>query len=115
MPKPTAQPIPLRIALYEGAGSSELSAGERGELLKAFLEKGLTVSCIRPGRAVAPPPGGELLVLGRFAESKPNEAQDAGAGVTVRFRDTAGLSIEQVTALVDELRGGPPAKPWKPW
>src|SRR3954468_4114098 len=115
MSKQSPKPLPLRIALYEGAGSTELSAGERGELLKAFLEKGLTVSCIRPGRAVAPPPGGELLVLGRFTESKPGEAQDAGAGVTVRFRDIAGLSVPQVTALVDELSGGPPAKPWKPW
>src|SRR5688500_14654440 len=97
-----AKPLPLRIALYEGAGSTELSSAERGELLKAFLEKGLTVSCIRSGLAVAPPPAGELLVLGRFAESKPNEAQDAGAGVTVRFRDIAGLSVQQVTALVDE-------------
>jgi NAD-dependent dihydropyrimidine dehydrogenase PreA subunit len=109
------QPPPLRVALYEGAGSTELSAAERGELLKAFLEKGLAVSCIRPGRAVAPPASGELLVLGRFSESKPDEAQDSGSGVTVRFRDIAGLNTQQVTALVDEIRGAVPAKPWKPW
>lgn len=108
-------PPPLRVALYEGAGSTELSATERGALLKAFLEKGLAVSCIRPGNAVSPPPGGELLVLGRFAERKPDEAQDAGTGVTVRFRDIAGLSTPQITALVDEIRGAVPAKPWKPW
>jgi NAD-dependent dihydropyrimidine dehydrogenase PreA subunit len=111
----TAKSPLFRVALYEGAGSAELSAAERGELLKAFLEKGMAVSCIRPGRAVSPPASGELLVLGRFSESKPGEAQDAGNGVTVRFRDIAGLSTPQVLAIVDEIRGAAPAKPWKPW
>lgn len=136
--KPKAPtPPPLRVALYEGAGSLELPAADRGALLKALLTKGVGVSCIRPtaatpsapgdaspsaapaqsafGQAVTPPPGGQLLVLGVFAEAKPAEAVDDGTGVTVRFRDIGGLSVEQVTTLVDDLRGGPPAKPWKPW
>jgi len=104
----------MKVALYEGTGSEELSTADRGVLLKTLLEKGVAVSCIRPGRSVTPPPAGELLVLGRFNEAKPAEAQSDG-GVTVRFRDIAGLSTEQVVQIVDEIRGGAPAKPWKPW
>ncbi|MDB5297131.1 MAG: Fe-S oxidoreductase, partial [Phycisphaerales bacterium] len=85
-------------------------------VLKALLTRGVSVSCVRPGGAVAPAPGGgDLLVLGRFADAQPAEATDDATGVAVRFRDIAGLSTDQVVALVDELRGGPPARPWKPW
>ena len=50
--KPSAAPLPpMRVALYEGAGSHELPAAERGELLRTLLEKGFAVSCIRPGGA----------------------------------------------------------------
>ena len=112
---PSAKSPTLHVALYEGAGSHELTGGERGELLKTLLEKGVAVSCIRPGRSVATPSTGELLVLGRFMEQKPAEAQDSTVGVTVRFREIAGLSAAQVGSLVDELRGGAPVKPWKPW
>lgn len=115
MAAPTPKTPTMKVALYEGAGSEELSAADRGALLKSLLEKGVAVSCIRPGRAVAPPPAGDLLVLGRFTETKPDEARDEGANVTVRFRNIAGLSVDQVGGLVDEIRGGAPAKPWKPW
>lgn len=114
MAAPNTKTLMMKVALYEGAGSEELPAADRAALLKTLLEKGVAVSCIRPGRSVTPPPGGELLVLGRFTESKPGEAQ-ADSGVTVRFRDIAGLSVDQVAGLVDEIRGGAPAKPWKPW
>lgn len=117
-----AKSPPFRVALYEGVGSRELAAADRGAVLKALLTKGVSVSCVRPAagdkaasQPVRPAPGGDLLVLGQFTEAKPAEAQDADAGVTVRFRDIAGLSVDQVSALVDEIRGGPPAKPWKPW
>src|SRR5687768_7992855 len=111
----TATKPPFRVALYEAAGSTELSGAERRALVKSLLVKGMSVSSIRPGGVVSPPPGGELLVLGKFAEAKPAEAQDSDTGVTVRFRDIAGLSTEQVVALVEELRGVVPGKSWKPW
>jgi NAD-dependent dihydropyrimidine dehydrogenase PreA subunit len=118
--KPSAATIPpMRVALYEGAGSHELPAAERGELLRTLLEKGFAVSCIRPGGQVAPPPGGALVVLGRFTEAKPREAEDHDGKVTLHFRDIAGLGAAQVAGLIEEIRGqvqGPtPAKSWKPW
>ncbi|HEX8914834.1 MAG TPA: ferredoxin family protein [Humisphaera sp.] len=123
MSKTTPKQPPLRVALYEGPGSQELGGDDRAALLKALLAKGVMVSCIRPdkasplsGRAVAAAPGsGDLLVLGRFTEQKPAEAQDEASGSTVRFRDIAGFSPAQVAGLIDEVRGGAPPKPWKPW
>src|SRR3954451_18432765 len=95
----------MRVVLYEGAGSHELPAAERGELLRTLLEKGVAVSCIRPGGQVAPPPGGALVVLGRFTEAKPREAEDHEAKVTLHFRDIAGLGAGQVPCLIEEVRG----------
>lgn len=108
----------MRVALYEGIGSAELPAAERGELLRALLEKGYAVSCIRPGGAVSPPTAGNFIVLGRFAEAKPAEAEDHDGRVTLHFRDIAGLAPPQVADLVEEIRGrvqGPRPAPWKPW
>src|SRR3954470_17426377 len=109
----------MRVALYEGAGSHELPAAERGELLRTLLEKGFAVSCIRPGGQVAPPPGGAMVVIGRFTEAKPREGEDHEGKVTLHFRDIAGLGVAQVAGLIEEVRGpvqGPPAaKSWKPW
>src|SRR5690242_10324111 len=108
----------MRVALYEGAGSHELPAADRGELLRVLLEKGYAVSCIRPGGQVAPPPGGRLVVLGRFTESKPAEAEDRDGGVKLSFREIAGLSSAQVADLIEGIRTevqGPRTAPWKPW
>jgi NAD-dependent dihydropyrimidine dehydrogenase PreA subunit len=121
MSHPSTKQPPLRVALYEGPGSQEIAAEDRAALLKALLSKGVSVSCIRPGAAgwtggaFAAVPGADLLVLGRFNEQKPAEAQDESTGATVRFRDIAGFTAAQVAGLIDEIRGGAPAKPWKPW
>ena len=116
--KPSPLP-PLRVALYEGGGSSELAAAERAELLHALLEKGYAVSCIRPGGQASPPTGGDLVVLGRFTEAKPREADDDSGKVKLHFREIAGLSTSQVADLVEEVRAQVrgPLKPanWKPW
>ena len=119
--KPSPLP-PLRVALYEGAGSHELPAADRGELLRVLLEKGYAVSCVRPGGpvpAAAAPAGGAMVVLGRFTEAKPREADGDDGKVALHFRDIAGLAAAQVAQLVDEVRtqvrGPAPAKAWKPW
>src|SRR3954453_13093703 len=110
---------PMRVALYEGAGSHELPAAERGELLRTLLEKGFAVSCIRPGGQVAPPPGGAMVVIGRLTEAKPREAEDHEGKVTLHFRDIAGLGVAQGAGVNERARGqvqGPePAKSSKPW
>jgi NAD-dependent dihydropyrimidine dehydrogenase PreA subunit len=118
--KPSPLP-PLRVALYEGAGSHELPAADRGEVLRVLLEKGYAVSCIRAGSpaAAAPPAGGAMVVIGRFTEAKPGEAEAEDGKVTLHFRDIAGLAPMQVAERVDEVRarvqGPAPAKAWKPW
>src|SRR5205823_4013802 len=85
--KPSPLP-PMRVALYEGAGSHELPAADRGEVLRVLLEKGYAVSCIRPGgpvAAAAPPAGGTMVVLGRFTEAKPREAEGDDGKVALHF------------------------------
>ncbi|MDB5356928.1 MAG: putative Fe-S containing oxidoreductase [Phycisphaerales bacterium] len=108
----------LRVALYEGAGSRALDGAARAELLRTLLEKGYAVTCIRPGSPVASIFAGELVVLGQFDEEKPRQAEGTDGGVTLHFRQIAGLSPVQVADVVEEVRGQlQAAKPggWKPW
>lgn len=108
---------PVRVALYEGAGSTELSSSARGELLRVLLEKGYAVSSIRPGRSVSAV-SGDLVVLGQFSETKPTEAEGDDGSVRLHFRDIAGLDAAQAAQQVEEVRErvqGPRPKSWKPW
>src|SRR5580765_3251995 len=108
----------LRVALYEGAGSRPLEGPRRAQLLKALLEKGFAVSCVRPGAPVASIFAGELVVLGEFDQEKPREAEGSEGEVAVHFRSIAGLEAQQVVNLVEQIRTERKAfKPgsWKPW
>jgi Pyruvate/2-oxoacid:ferredoxin oxidoreductase delta subunit len=115
---PAAKTPLFRIALYEGAGSQPLSGAERGELLKVLLERGYAVTCIRPGGAVNATFEGRMLVLGRFDESKPQEAEDHAGKVQLHFRSIHGLDVPAITQLVEQVReewNAPKPGGWKPW
>jgi NAD-dependent dihydropyrimidine dehydrogenase PreA subunit len=86
--------------------------------MRALLEKGIAVTCARAGAAASRPQGGALLVLGRFFEQKPEEAQDPSGRVLVYFQDIEGLDAAAVLELVDRFREGaaiPKPGGWKPW
>ncbi|HET6248122.1 MAG TPA: ferredoxin family protein [Tepidisphaeraceae bacterium] len=113
----TAAPV-LRIALYEGAGSQPLAGAARAELLRALLEKGYAVTCVKPGAPVSSIFTGELLVLGQFDEEKPAEAEAADGKLALHFRQITGLDTSAVLDLVEQVREtANAAKPggWKPW
>ena len=106
----------FRVALYEGTGSLPLAAATRRELASALLGKGYSFSTIRPGADLSKPTQGTLVVLGRFAEAKPDTAADGD--VTVHFRDIGELAVTAILETVDGLRGGEDLKKpgaWKPW
>jgi NAD-dependent dihydropyrimidine dehydrogenase PreA subunit len=116
--KPEARAPLFRVAIYEGAGSRPLSNVERGSLLKTLLEKGYAVTCIRPGGAVNGSVAGRLLVLGRFDQEKPREAEDEGGKVTLHFRQIDGMDVPQMAQLVEQVRDewkAPKPTSWKPW
>jgi len=117
--KPAATAPIFRIALYEAAGSQPLNTSDRADLLSALLEKGYAITCIRPGRAVTNSISeGRLLVLGRFDEQKPAEAEDQGGAVKLHFRDIRELDVPKIVQLVDQVRGelrAPEPRSWKPW
>lgn len=115
---PAAKTPLFRVALYEGPGSQPLSGAERGELLKTLLGRGYAVTCIRPGGAVNPNFEGRMLVLGRFDESKPAEAEDHGGKVQLHFRSIHGLDVAAIAQLVEQVRDewkAPKPGGWKPW
>ena len=115
---PAALAPVFRIALYEGAGSQPLSGAERGTLLRLLLEKGYAVTCIRPGGAVNGRFEGRLLVLGKFDEQKPPEAEDHGGKVILHFRQIDGLDANATLQLVEQVRDewkAPKPGGWKPW
>jgi len=108
---------PLRIVLYEGLGSRPLA--DRFEVTRALLEQGYAVTGARgKGREASGPPAGTLLVLGRFTEEKPREAEAPEAGCTVLFRDVDGLDRDAIVQVVEAARAETAAaRPggWKPW
>lgn len=108
----------LRIALYESVGSTPLDPATRSALLKALLEKGYSVTCVRPGSPTSSIFAGELLVLGQFDEQKPAQAEANDGKITLHFRQIAGLSLDAVLEVVEsvraERRAMEPGK-WKPW
>ena len=113
---PTSAPA-LRIALYEGVGSTPLAGTRRAELLRALLEKGYAVTCVRPGMPVASAFAGQLLVLGQFDEEKPVEAE-GGDRLQLHFRQIAAFTTPQILDLIEKVRAGTDApRPggWKPW
>ncbi|HEY2585320.1 MAG TPA: ferredoxin family protein [Tepidisphaeraceae bacterium] len=115
---PAAKTPLFRVALYEGAGSQPLSGAERGELLKTLLDRGYAVTCIRPGGVVNAAVEGRMLVLGRFDESKPAEAEDHGGKVQLHFRSIHGLDVPGMAQLVEQVRdewNAPKPGGWKPW
>lgn len=108
----------FRVVLYEGEGSRPLEPLSRLEIMRSLLEKGYAVTRALAGGAVSPTTSGELLVLGRFAESKPQQARDASGDVQLHFRDIEGLEPAQVLETVESVREAAQApKPggWKPW
>lgn len=115
---PAAKTPLFRVALYEGAGSQPLSGAERGELLRTLLERGYAVTCIRPGGTVNANFEGRMLVLGRFDEAKPREAEDHGGKVQLHFRSIQGLDVSTIAQLVEQVReewNAPKPGGWKPW
>ncbi len=113
-----AKPV-ARIALYESGGAHPLTAEARLAITRTLLEKGYTVSSVRPGGELsAAAPGGLLIVLGAFVDQKPIPPQQADAAqVTVYFRDITNLDAPAVLTLVESVAGSANLKPggWKPW
>lgn len=105
----------FRVAVYEGTGSNPLAAADRAALLGALLGRGHAVTVARPGANASLPSSGMLVVVGRFTESPPADAEEGA--VRVRFRDIADMSASEVAEAVEairaELAGPKPA--WKPW
>jgi Pyruvate/2-oxoacid:ferredoxin oxidoreductase delta subunit len=100
----------LRLIVYEGSGSSELSADERFKTISALLERGFSVTRAGSERAVAPDDGAPVAVLGRF-ETAPNFEGD------VRFEQIDGDTValtNRVSALANKMSAPEPGA-WKPW
>jgi NAD-dependent dihydropyrimidine dehydrogenase PreA subunit len=110
----------LRVVLYEGAGGRPFDGARRLEMLRALLEKGYAVTCVRNGAggSVSGVEGGALLVLGSFEDEKPPQVNAPESGVTVLFRHTDGADVPGVLAVVDSVAAEAQVrKPggWKPW
>ena len=121
IPLPLANAAPsgpsFRVVMYEGVGADPLDPALRGEAVKELLLKGFAVSVVRTGGTAAPITAGTLVVLGKFAEAKPDRAEN-DSGVTAFFRDPTGKTAAEIVELVAGLRAeaniAEPAK-WKPW
>ena len=108
----------FRVALYEGIGSEPLSGGERAQLLQVLLDGGYAVTCIRAGGPVNTASEGRLLVLGKFDQQKPREAEDDGGNVQLHFRSIHGMDVPVMAQLVEQVRdewNAPKPGGWKPW
>ena len=100
----------LRLVLYEGAGSSELSADERFNTISALLERGFAVTRAGGERPVAPDDGAPVAVLGRFEDSAP-----AWSDVQVEQFDSDPVALtNRISSLANKMGSAEPGA-WKPW
>jgi NAD-dependent dihydropyrimidine dehydrogenase PreA subunit len=111
-----AGPVP-RVVVFEGRGSRPLEAPRREALLRALLDGGYSVDCVRAGGTPPAAPGeGLMIVVGQFEGVPPSAAtQDA---VDVRFEELGAAEPAAVLARVEALREAKQApRPggWKPW
>jgi len=108
----------FRVVLHEGEGTRPLESADRLAVFRALLEGGFAVTRSTGRGGVAPADRGAMLVLGRFEDRPPADAEDTTGQVEVRFHDLEGQGTVQVLARVDEARqAAEAAKPgeWKPW
>lgn len=106
----------FRVALYEGEGAEPFDDSHRTAILRALLDKGYRVSCIRKGGSVAAPGEGAMLVLGRFGENTPADTVDGP--VSASFRDASGMEATAILEYADQMRAAaklPEPGKWKPW
>lgn len=109
---------PLRVVLYEGAGSIALPAEARAKVMAALLDKGYAVTRAATGTNAMPHDDRSLLLLGSFPDQKAPALEDVTGQVTIETRDITGLDAEAIVALVERTRGEKPMNEpgrWKPW
>ncbi|MGZ8937711.1 MAG: ferredoxin family protein [Limisphaerales bacterium] len=102
----------LRLVVYEGSGSAELSVDERFQTITALLESGFSVTRAGSERPVAPHDGAPVAVLARFQDAAP-----AFEGADIRFERIDGDPValtNRVSALATKI-GAPEPGAWKPW
>jgi len=124
-------PLPPRVVVYEGTGAVPLATADRAGLFAALLDRGYAVT--RAGRGTADlQAGGALIVIGRFPAGAP-DVEHAGGRCDLAIRDVSGLSLPEIVAVVESVRGTRPmnrppeaaataqgpvantAETWKPW
>jgi Pyruvate/2-oxoacid:ferredoxin oxidoreductase delta subunit len=108
---------PLLVILYEGAGSTPLASDARFEITRTLLEKGYRVTTTRQGTRSDAPKDRQLLVLGRFERTPPDEAVSS-TGAAVHFRSLDNVAPADVLALVERVGGEVETRRpggWKPW
>jgi Pyruvate/2-oxoacid:ferredoxin oxidoreductase delta subunit len=109
---------PLRVVLYEGAGSVPLSPEARATVMAALLDKGYSVTRAAGGSSAMPHDDRSLLVLGVFPGRQAPALEDVTGTVGIEARDITDLDAEAVLALVERARGETPMNEpgrWKPW
>ena len=108
----------LRVLLYEGNGSTELEPVNRLATMTALLERGYSVSRTTGDGKIAAHERGSLLVLGQFDGEAPPKERIEQDEATLRFKDVAGLSTEDVVESVEATRAETNSIEfgnWKPW
>ena len=81
----------LRVVLYEGPGSSPLSAEDRYQAVASLLDNGFEVTRPSVGGQVAKADASSILLLGRFEAGRAPKAE-----ANVHVRDLAVPEIELV-------------------
>jgi Pyruvate/2-oxoacid:ferredoxin oxidoreductase delta subunit len=110
----------LRVVLFEGVGSQPLAPADRYVIVSTLLQAGYALTRVRraaPAPAVEPGRG-PVVVLGRFVDAPPEEAQDAATGDRIFFRDLDGTAPDATVGLLEAITMAAGARRpggWKPW
>jgi Pyruvate/2-oxoacid:ferredoxin oxidoreductase delta subunit len=112
---------PLKVVLYEGAGSNTLSPSARTGILAALLDNGYAVTRVTStgsSSATLPADDHTLVVLGAFPDGRAPHLEDGAGRAEIHCHDIQGLDGAAVLSLVDSARGGRAMNQpgvWKPW
>src|SRR6185369_16346201 len=104
----------LRVVLYEGEGTSAVTAEDRFAAMTALLTRGFGVTRAGSARPVAPADASPVLVVGRW-EGAPPATSETTSGTRLRWTSFDPATIADQSEAVRAELSAPQPGVWKPW
>lgn len=108
----------VQLVLYEGEGSAVLTGDERFEIISALVDKGYNLTRLNGSAENYQSDGSSVVVIGKFADSKPPQVVQLENAAQFQFIDITGRDVTEMLADVEQTYQTLETKTpggWKPW